>query len=126
MQTLTVHLFRESFGPFVRLLDEHGIKFQMREVRTGAPMASGGTIELIRAVGDVAMWTSLAAVLVAYIKSRSSRKVIITTKDGMVVHAEGLSHQELEALLDRAQNLTAIDTSKTLPDEKTARDVGGL
>ena len=112
MQTLPVHLFKESFGLFVGLLNEHGVEYQLREVRTGVPMAAGGTLEIIQAVGNVAMWGSLATVLVAYINGRRGRKVIITTKAGTVIHAEGLSHKELESLLESAQNLTVVDPNK--------------
>lgn len=80
-------------------------------------MASGGTLELVHAVGNAAFWASLATVVVAFINSRRSRKVIITTKDGTVVHAEGLSPKELEQVLQKAQNLTAFDTNKAAPTE---------
>lgn len=109
LTTLPVHLFKTSFGPFVQLLNEHELTYRMREVRSGAFMASGGTLELVQAVGNAAFWASIAAVVVAFINSRRSRKVIITTKDGTVVHAEGLSQKELEKVLEQARDLTAID-----------------
>ena len=121
MITLPVHLFKDSFGPFLALLNEHGIKYQMREVRMGVPMASGGTLEIVQAVGSAAFWASLATVLVAFINSRRGRKVIITTKEGTVVHAEGLSLKELETVLERAQNLTAIDPNKS-PESAPSKD----
>lgn len=111
MTTLQVHLFRASFGPFVQLLNEHELKYQMGDVRSGAVIASGGTLEIVYAIGNAAFWASLATVIVAFINSRRSRKVIITTKDGTVVHAEGLDEKELEEVLVHARNLTAIDTS---------------
>lgn len=95
MNTLPVHFFKDSLGPFLALLNEHGIKYQMREVPMGVPMASGGTLELVQAVGNAAFWASVATVLVSFINTRRGRKIIITTKDGTVVHAEGLSITEL-------------------------------
>lgn len=80
-------------------------------------MASGGTLELVQSVGNAAFWPSLATVVIAFINSRRGRKVIITTKDRTVVHAEGLSSSELEQVLQKAQNLTAIDPNKTQPIE---------
>lgn len=109
---LSVHLFKDSFGPFLALLNENEIQYQMREVRAGVPMASAGTLELIQVAGNAAFWASVATVIVAFINSRRSRKVIITTKDGMVIHAEGLTSTELEKLLEKAQSLTAIDSNK--------------
>lgn len=112
MTTFPVHLFKASFGPFVQLLNEHNLTYQMREFRSGSVMASGGTVEIVQAVGNVAFWPSLATVIVAFIKSRRSRKVIITAKDGTVVHAEGLTQDELEKILKQARNLTAIDSGE--------------
>lgn len=113
MNTLPVHLFRSSFGPFLDLLNEHGLKYQMREVRAGVPMASGGTLEVIKAIGDATFWPAVAAVVVAFINRRSGRKVIITTKDQTVVHVEGLNMTELEHVLQLAENMTAIDPNPT-------------
>jgi hypothetical protein len=112
MESLPIHLFKDSFVPFVQLLDEHGVKYQMRQVRAGVPMASSGVLEVMQAVGNAAMWGALATVVVAFINSRRGRKVIITTKDNTVLHVEGLSMAELERVLEHAKNLTAIDPGK--------------
>jgi uncharacterized protein YqgV (UPF0045/DUF77 family) len=114
LETLPVHLFKDSFGPFLQLLNEHKVTYQIRDVRTGIQMASSGVIEIVQAVGNAAMWGALATVLVAFINSRRGRKVIITTKDNVVVHAEGLTVKELEKVLEQARNLTAIDPNKQM------------
>ncbi len=106
METLPVHLFRDSFGPFITLLNEHEVRYSMRQARSGVPMASSGVIEILT---SPAVWGALASVAIAFIKSRHGRKVIITTKDNTVVHAEGLSPRELEQVLVHAKSLTAID-----------------
>lgn len=113
MDTLPVHLFKSSFGPFLDLLNEHGLKYEVRAVRSGVPMASGGTLELVKAIGDAAFWPAVAVVVSAFINRRNGRKVIITTKDRTVVHAEGLSMAELEHVLELAENVTAIDPNPT-------------
>jgi hypothetical protein len=111
-ETLPVHVFRDSFGPFIALLKEHQIQFMMREARSATVMASSGIIELLQ---TAALWGALAAVVVAYIRARASRKVIITTKDNTVVHAEGLSVEEVERVLRRAKSLTVIETERQEP-----------
>lgn len=116
METLPVHLFKDSFGPFLGLLDEYQVKYQMRGVRAGVPMASSGVIEIVQVVGNAAMWGAIAAVLVAFINSRRGRKVIITMKDNTIVHAEGLSPDELETVLVHARSLAAIDPNKSPAD----------
>jgi hypothetical protein len=113
MESIPVHLFKDSFGPFVQLLNEHGLKYQMRQVRAGVPMASSGVLEVMQAVGNAAMWGALATVVVAFINSRRGRKVVIATKKNTVVHAKGLSTAELERVLEHAKNLTAIDPGKS-------------
>lgn len=123
MSIIPVHLFKDSFGPFIKLLNEHEIKYTMREIQAGVPVASGGTLEIIQAaLSNPAFWPSLAGVVAAFIKVRSSRKVIITTKNGTVVHAEGLTQAELEQVLQQAQSFTAIETGKGLTnDESTSK-----
>ena len=120
MTTLPAHVFKDSFRPFVELLNEHQVKYQMREMRAGVPMASSGVIEIVQAVGAASMWAGLAAVLVAFIKSRSSRKVIVTTKDHTTIHAEGLTASELERILAMAASVSVIDT-----DSSQAEQAGG-
>ena len=109
METLPIHLFKSSLDPFLDLLNQHKIKYQMREAQVGVPMASGGTLEVIKAIGDATFWPAIATVVVAFINSRSGRKVIITTRDHTVVHVEGLSMVELENVLQLAGSITAID-----------------
>ena len=109
-ETLALRLFKDSFGPVIALLNEHEVKYQMREVRSGVPLASPGVVEIVQAVGNAAMWGALATVFVAFINSRRGRKVIITLQDNTIVHAEGPSAKELERVLDKAKNLSAVDT----------------
>lgn len=125
METLPVHLFKDSFGPFLGLLNEHQVTYRLRGMRTGVPMASSGVIEIVQAVGNAAMWGAIATVLVAFINSRRGRKVIITMKDNTIVHAEGLSQNELETVLVHARSLAALDTSKK-PVEESATPGGRL
>lgn len=109
MDSIVVHLFKQSHEPFIALLDEHGIPYQTRLPRPGVIMASGAAIEIIQTIGSAAIWPSIATVVVAFINSRRARKVIITTKENTVIHAEGLSHEELTAVLKQARSLAVID-----------------
>ncbi|RNF31202.1 hypothetical protein NM04_08370 [Massilia aurea] len=120
MKSIPVHLFKESFGPFVQLLNANGVEYRMHQIRAGVPMASAGALEVMQAVGNAAMWGALATVVVAFINSRRGRKVIITTREDTVVHVEGLSMAELERVLDQAKSLTAIDPNKSDGDVKKA------
>mgnify|MGYP003423470286 FL=1 len=115
MEYLHVHVFKDSFGPIIELLNTHGVKYQIREQRSGEVMAASGVIEVLQ---SAAMWGALATVVVTFIKSRNGRKVIITTKDNETIHAEGLSPKELEKILRRSKSLVAIDPNKNSEHDK--------
>lgn len=112
MDTLPLHLFNDSAEAFLALLEEHGIKYQARPIRLGVPMAAGETVEIIKAIGSIVFFPSLATVIVAFIRARRGRKVIVTTEGNTVVHLEGMSPKEIEQILSQAQNITAIDPNK--------------
>lgn len=109
MEYFHVHVFKNSFGPMIELLNEHDVKYQMHANRSGSVMAASGVIEVLQ---STAMWGALATIVVTFIKSRNGRKVIITTRDNEIIHAEGLNPNELEEILKRSKNLSAIDPSK--------------
>lgn len=112
METLKVHLFKASFGPFLSLLNEHEVKYQIHAARSGVPTASSEVLEIIKVLGSATFWPSVAAVIIAYLNRSRTRKVIITTAENQVVHAEGMTQKELEAVLEKAANITAIETAK--------------
>jgi hypothetical protein len=103
----------ESCQEMKLLLGTNDINF----VDTGSPhapetiFASGG--EIIDIVISGIPWASLATVCVAWINRNSKRKLIVTTKDYKVIHLEGMSNAEMEAILQTATRLTAIDPKKT-------------
>ena len=107
MQSLPVHLFKDSFGPFLALLNENQVPYKLREQRAGVPMASSEVIEVLQ---SAAMWGGLASVIVAFLKVSHGRKIIITSNDNKVIYAAGLTRKELERVLDDVKNLTAIET----------------
>ena len=47
MESLPVHVFKASFGPALSLLNEHDLKYTMREQRSAVPMAAPGVIEVL-------------------------------------------------------------------------------
>lgn len=72
-------------------------------------MAAGWVIEVFSALKDPAPWGALAVVLVAWLKARSNRKVMVTTKDNQVIHTEGLSVADTIKVLERAKSVAVID-----------------
>lgn len=109
MSSLPIHLFKDSSASFIEALSANGIRFSRRIQLSEAPMASGWAIEVFSAVKEATPWGALAVVIVAWLKARSSRKVIITTRDNIVIHAEGLSVEEVAKVLERAKNASIIE-----------------
>ena len=72
--------------------------------------ATGDVVQLI---GHAIPWASVATVLVAWLKTRASRKIIITTKDNKVIHIEGYSVEQFEQILAQAKEVAVIDTKKS-------------
>ena len=60
---------------------------------------------------------TIASVLVAWVRARASRKIIITTKDKTVIHAEGYSVEQFEKIIDRVDDLAVIDIQKPGPPQ---------
>ena len=107
MDRLPIYVFKNSFGSILKLLNENNVQYQMRETRSGVAYASSGVVEVLT---SAAMWGALATIAVAFIRSKSGRKVTITTRDEKIIHAEGLTAKELESILKQAKNIAAIDT----------------
>ncbi len=112
MSTLEIHVFKNSYLPVTELLDAENLSWSMRQERSGVVMASSGVLEVALNAGA---WVSIAAVLIAFIKARHGRRVMITTKEKEVIHAEGLTAKELEKILENAAWVTAIDPNKSNP-----------
>lgn len=72
MEVLPLHVFKDSFGPMMKLLDENDVKYQMREQRSGIAMASSQAIEIIV---NASMWVSLASVVISFIRAKNNRSV---------------------------------------------------
>jgi hypothetical protein len=110
MDSIRVNVFRDSHDPFTQLLDQNDIEYYSVALNSYGPMNAGEMLEIVKTVGNAALWPSLATVIVAFIRAQKSRKVIITTKDNKVFHAEGFSVEEISQILHEARSITAIDT----------------
>ena len=109
MATLQAHVFKDSAASFTEALSGGGIQFSRRVQLSEAPMAAGTIIEIFSAIKDANPWGALAAVVVAWLAAKATRKVIITTKDNQIIHAEGLSASEVERILEKAKDVGIID-----------------
>jgi hypothetical protein len=106
MDTLPIHVFKNSYGPILDLLNENEIKYKIREQREGTIKASSSIIEIMQLATILG---AIASVMIAFIKARNGRQVIIKTKNNKVIQAKGINPKELENILKQAKQITAID-----------------
>ena len=109
MSSLQVHVFKDSAASFTEALSANGIAFSRRIQLAEGPMAAGWVIEVFSAVKEATPWGALAVVIVAWLKAKSNRKVIITSKDNEVVQTEGLSVEDTIKILERAKDVAVIE-----------------
>ncbi|MFV3308592.1 effector-associated constant component EACC1 [Pseudomonas sp. NY15181] len=110
MEAIRVNTFKGSHEEFIAMLQECDIRYGEVKTFSSTIMASGMVLMVYGLVKTAAPWAALAAVLVAWVKSRSSRKVIITTKDNKSIQVEGYSVKDVERFLEISINLAVIDT----------------
>ena len=107
---MRIALFKDSRASFLQDLAESEIHFEELNPMPGKNMASATYITVAQ---TAAVATSVAAVLVAWLKARASRKVILTLRDKQIVHLEGYSVEEVKQLLNMTEVATVIDTKPT-------------
>ena len=110
MRGIRATVFKLSYDPFIELLEEHGLEYYGVALNSQEVYAAGEFLEIVKNVANATFWPSLAAVIVAFLKRNSSRKVIIATEDNKIIHVEGHSPSELEDILKKTKNITAIQT----------------
>jgi hypothetical protein len=115
-ESIRVNVFKYSKINFIELLRENEIEYFERNLfPAGTIVKTGETIEIIKAVRELSIIPSLAAVIVQWLKNKSSRKIILQTKEKNIIHLEGYSIEEIEGFLEKAENITAIQRT---PDEQ--------
>ncbi len=94
-------------------LDDAGIGYERRSQKPEPGVIVNASGDVVQIVGHAIPWASVVTVLVAWLRARASRKIIVTTKDNNVVHTEGYSVEQFEQILAQAREVTAIDTKKS-------------
>jgi len=120
---ISVHLFRHGGEDFRKLLEKADVKYVIREHKSGVVMNAGDTIELIKLVGGLSILPSIAAVIVQWLKNKTSRKIMIQTKDNLVVQIEGIEvdEEKLVHLLEIGVSVTAIQPEPDDADNSSTK-----
>ena len=108
--SIRVNLSRHARNEFFVALKENQIEFVLGKGVLGSIQNSLETIDIINA--SIA---AIACVLVAWLRGRTSRSVMIQTKNHEVIHVKGESVDEVVKLLREAVSLNVIQTTKDDP-----------
>jgi len=100
-------LFKDSEASFRQALDKSDIEYEAKKPKPGEVVAAGLIIEVVQ---TIATSGAIAAVLVAWLRARASRKIILTLEDNKVVHLEGYSIKEVQQVLPMVKSAAIIDT----------------
>ena len=112
---MKINLFKHGSDEFIELLNDNSIKYQRVQWPPGTILAGPQTIEILTALSGLALFPSVASILVQWLKNRSSRRVTITTEDGKTISIEGCTLKEIEKLLKSADSIQIIQTK---PDKE--------
>jgi len=114
--SIRAYVFKHGKLGFSELLRQKEIKyFENNLFPPGTIVNSSEVIEIIKAVGGASIIPALATVIVQWLKNKSSRKIILQTKDKSVIHLEGYSIKEIEGFLETAESITVLQKE---PDEE--------
>ncbi len=112
-EILEVRFFKDGIDDFKELLSNSDVSYEeVSHFPPGTIVNSGEVLEIVKALAGLSLIPSIAAVIVQWLKNKSSRKVILQTKENEVVHLEGYSAREIEELIPNAKNITIIQTKK--------------
>jgi hypothetical protein len=78
---IKLHLLKRGGREFFRLMSERKIPGQLNRHDPGTVMAAGEIIAIVKVVGGLSILPSITAIIVQWLKIRSSRKIMVPTKD---------------------------------------------
>ncbi len=110
---MKVLLLGPGSDSFIAALDEAGIEYERRNPKPQPGVIMNASGDIVQFLEHAIPWASIATVLVAWIRARASRKIIVTTTDNKVVHTEGYSVEQFEKILTQAREIAIIDTKKS-------------
>jgi hypothetical protein len=105
---MRLHLIGQSSDTLLSDFESGGIHFERIDRPIGEVYNGGDIVEILSY-----SIPAVAAIAVAWLNTRPTRKLMITLKDKTTIHAEGKSISEVKALLESAQLIIAADTEKS-------------
>ncbi len=104
-----LQLFEDySYRNFTNLLEIDGVEYSRRFQLCDVSMLPGMSLQVFSAIASATPWGALAIILISWVNSKKSRKVVIATKD-KVINLEGYSAKEAEKLIEKSVTIDVID-----------------
>ena len=75
-------------------------------------MNGGETLQIIKDISGAIPWTEIAAVIIAWLKYRPSRRFTLSNDKHEIFNAKDYSPKELAAILPLCKNFIAAETEK--------------
>lgn len=110
-----IELFKDSQDSYLKELRDAQVTAIQRQPVPGVIIATGFRFYVEKALE---LAGPISEATIKWVNARGSRKVMVTRKDGSVVHIEGYSAAELKELFPSIERLTVIDTKPTELDVK--------
>jgi|AntRauTorcE11897_2_1112592.scaffolds.fasta_scaffold06043_2 hypothetical protein len=111
MEKIRLSFFKDGSEAFFEMLDTADIPYEKIQLfPPGTLVASGEAVEIIKAVAGLAIFPSLAAIIVQWLKANASRKVYIQQQDNSSILLEGYSVKDIEKIFEDTKRITIIQT----------------
>lgn len=109
MESLRVNLFSESYASFTQLLEENNIQYKKSGWEKGRIVASSEWIEIVGLLAGGKVIGHVSQVIIEWLRSKSSRKAIIRTKNDESAQFNGYSASEINKMLPECKEITLLD-----------------
>ena len=109
---MVVDIVGKGSETLLQAFDSAGIEYERRPVQPGVIMNAGDAVK----IAEVAI-PAVALVVAEWLHERSTRKAMLTMKDGKIEHLEGRTVDDIERLFKIAKRAVIAETKK--PDSHT-------
>src|SRR5262249_16425179 len=110
---MRINLLGPSGNSICEVLDAAGIEYEYREFRPVPKKIYNASFgDWLEIADEGAPWAAIATVLVAWIRGRANRAVMIKTGDHKVIRIHGMSAADVERVIQIAEQINALDVEE--------------
>jgi hypothetical protein len=111
LDVLTINFSKAASDPFISLLRDRGVRYRERVSRTDHIYAATDFIQIMKdaAPGGSSIAFVVASAVVAFIRAKHGRKVVVTSNTGVTVVIENLTEREVAPIIENTISMMVID-----------------